>query len=56
MINRFSVKPLSKCNIKLSKVASGKVKPDLLIKNCNILSVYTDRILHNKKSGFQMEE
>ena len=49
MINRFSIQPLSKSNLKLTKVASGKIKPELLIKNCNILSVYTDRVLYNKE-------
>ena len=49
MINRFSVKPLFKCNKNLANVASGNTKPELVIKNSNILSVYTDRILKNKE-------
>ena len=49
MINRFSVKPLSDSTITLSSVASNKLRPDLIITNCDILSVYTDRILKNKE-------
>ena len=49
MLNRFSVKPLSESNIILSKVASGKLEPDLVITNCDLLSVYTDRIISNKE-------
>ena len=47
MINRFSVKPLSQCINNLSDVASARKKPDLVISNCDILSVYTDRIISN---------
>ena len=49
MINRFSVPNLHVCTIHLSKVASNKVKPDLILKNARILSTYTDRILLNKE-------
>ena len=49
MINRFSVKPLSLCVTILSDVASFKKIPDLVITNCNILSVYTDMIINNKE-------
>ena len=49
MINRFSVPNLHDCTIHLSKVASNKVKPDLILKNARILSTYTDRILLNKE-------
>ena len=46
MINRFSVKPLSLCGPLLSDVASFKKNPDLVISNCDILSVYTDMIIY----------
>ena len=49
MINRFSVPNLHDCTIHLSKVASNKIKPDLILKNARILSTYTDRILLNKE-------
>ena len=49
MINRFLVEPLSKCTRILSEVASATREPDLVINNCNILSVYTDKILNNKE-------
>ena len=49
MINRFSVKPLSLCGPILSDVASFKKNPDLVITNCDILSVYTDMIINNKE-------
>ncbi len=49
VFNRFSVKPLSECTSILSDVASNKFSPDLIINNCNILSVYTDRIIKNKE-------
>ena len=49
MINRFSVPNLHDCTIHLSKVASNKNKPDLILSNARILSTYTDRILLNKE-------
>ncbi|MDC0232945.1 amidohydrolase family protein [Pelagibacteraceae bacterium] len=49
MINRFSVPPLSDCTKELTKVASGKKTPDLILFNARILSTYTDRILENKE-------
>ena len=49
MINRFSVPNLHDCTIHLSKVASNKIKPDLILNNARILSTYTDRILLNKE-------
>ena len=49
MISRFSVPNLHDCTINLSKVASNKVQPDLILKNARILSTYTDRILANKE-------
>ena len=49
MINRFSVPNLHDCTIHLSKVASNKIKPDLILSNARILSTYTDRILLNKE-------
>ena len=49
MINRFSVPNLYECTIHLSKVASNKIEPDLILNNARILSTYTDRILLNKE-------
>ena len=49
MVNRFSVPNLDECTIHLSKVASNKVEPDLILGNANILSTYTDRIILNKE-------
>ena len=49
MISRFSVTPLHECTIHLSKVASNKIEPDLILNNARILSTYTDRILLNKE-------
>ena len=49
MLTRFSVPPLHKSTIHLSKVASNKIKPDLVIKNANILSTYTDKIIENRE-------
>jgi len=49
MITRFSVPNLHECSIHLSKVASNKIQPDLIIVNSQILSTYTDRILNNKE-------
>ena len=49
MINRFSVPNLHECTIHLSKVASNRIKPDLILNNARVLSTYTDRILLNKE-------
>ena len=49
MINRFSVPSLDKSTIHLSKVASNKIQPDLVLSNANILSTYTDRFIYNKE-------
>ena len=49
MINRFTVPNLSESTIQLSKVASNKIKPDLILSNARVLSTYTDRILLNKE-------
>ena len=49
MINRFSVPNLHDCTIHLSKVASNKIEPDLILNNARVLSTYTDRILLNKE-------
>lgn len=49
MISRFSVPNLYECTVNLSKVASNKVEPHLILKNARILSTYTDRILSNKE-------
>ena len=49
MLNRFSVPNLDKCTVHLSKVASNKIEPDLILTNAKILSTYTDTILENKE-------
>ena len=49
MINRFSVEPLFKTSRTLSNVASGKIKPDQIISNSRLLSVYSERLLKNKE-------
>ena len=49
MINRFSVKPLYKTSRILSNVASGKIKPDKIICNSRLLSVYSERLLKNRE-------
>ena len=49
MISRFSVPNLHECTIHLSKVASKKIEPELILNNARILSTYTDRILLNKE-------
>ena len=49
MITRFSVPNLFDCSIHLSKVASKKIKPELILINSRVLSTYTDRILDNKE-------
>ena len=49
MITRFTVPNLQDCSISLSKVASEKDIPDLVLFNARILSTYTDRILENRE-------
>ena len=49
MITRFSVKDLSNSSIHLSKVASNKIEPDLILTNARILSTYSDRIIEDKE-------
>ena len=48
-MNRFSVPDLYKSTIHLSKVASGKIKPELILYNARILSTYSERLLLNKE-------
>ena len=49
MITRFSVPNLSDCSIHLSKVASEKIQPEIILSNARILSTYTDRIIDNRE-------
>ncbi len=49
MLNRFSVPNLDKCTVHLSKVASNKIEPDLILTNAKILSTYSERIIENKE-------
>ena len=49
MINRFTVPNLYDCTKHLSNVASRKIQPELILKNAQILSTYTNRILQNKE-------
>ena len=49
MFTRFSVPNLYDCSIHLAKVASYKIRPELVILNSKILSTYTDRFLENKE-------
>ena len=49
MITRFSVTDLSNSSIHLSKVASNKVEPELILSNARILSTYTDRIIESRE-------
>ena len=44
MINYFCKKPLWECSVKLSLVASGKEKADLVIKNAKLVNVCTREI------------
>ena len=48
-MNKFSVPDLHKCTIHLSKVASNKIVPDLILTNARILSTYTNRFLLDKE-------
>lgn len=47
MINKFCKKPLWECSIKLSKVASGEEKADLVIQNARLVNVCTHEIMEN---------
>lgn len=47
MINHFCKKPLWECSIKLSKVATGAEKADLVIKNARLINVCTREIMEN---------
>jgi len=49
MLTRFSVPNISDSSIELSKVASNKLLPNLVLTNAKIISTYTDRILKNKE-------
>ncbi len=49
MITRFSVTDLSNSSIHLSRVASNKMEPDLILTNARILSTYSDRIIEGKE-------
>jgi len=48
-MNKFSVPNLHNSTIHLSKVASNKILPELILTNARILSTYTDRFLLNKE-------
>ena len=45
MINYFCKKPLWECSVKLSLVATGKEKADLVIKNAKLVNVCTREIM-----------
>jgi|TARA_B100000959_G_scaffold58234_1_gene60989 adenine deaminase len=49
MITRFSVADLSYSSKHLSKVASNKIEPELILSNARILSTYTDRIIESRE-------
>ncbi len=49
MITRFSVPDLSNSSKHLSKVASNKIEPELILSNARILSAYTDRIIEARE-------
>ena len=48
-ITRFSVPPLHEVTRHLADVASGRVRPDLVITGARILSTYTDRTLAERE-------
>ena len=48
-MNVFSVPDLYKCTIHLSKVASNKILPELILTNARILSTYTDRLIPKRE-------
>jgi len=47
MINKFCYKPLWECTEKLSKVAIGREKADLVIKNAKLVNVCTKEIIED---------
>ena len=47
MINKFCKKPLWDCTIKLTKVAAGAEKADLVIRNARLVNVCTHEIMEN---------
>ena len=47
MINSFCKKPLWECSQKLSLVAAGKEKADLVVKNARLVNVCTREIMEN---------
>lgn len=47
MINKFCKKPLWECSMKLSKVAMGVEKADLVIQNARLINVCTHEIMEN---------
>ena len=47
MINKFCKKPLRDCTIKLTKVAAGAEKADLVIQNARLINVCTHEIMEN---------
>ena len=49
MITRFSVSDLHSDSVHLSKVASKKIEPELILSNAKILSTYTDRIIEDRE-------
>ena len=48
-MNKFFVPDLYKSTIYLSKVASNKILPELILTNARIISTYTDTLLRNKE-------
>ena len=48
-MNKFFVPDLYKSTIHLSKVASNKILPELILTNARIISTYTDTLLRNKE-------
>ena len=47
MINKFCKKPLHECTIRLSKVATGAEKADLVVRNARLINVCTHEIMQN---------
>jgi adenine deaminase len=48
-LTRFSVKPLSTMTRQLAAVASGRTKPDLVIRDAKVLSTYSERMLPDRE-------
>ena len=48
-MNRFSVAPLASLSQNLASVASGHRPPDLVLRDCRILSTYSERMLADKE-------